>query len=67
MHINIVQGDYIFASWKDGEAKKYRKKIHELRCSGYRKIGVEYDFLNMYEHYRRKRKKKIITVTIMSM
>lgn len=65
IHILMTKGDFIFASWKKGADKQYRRKVHELRCAGYRKIGVEHDSLNMYEHYRRKGKKKIITITIM--
>lgn len=65
MHVNMVHGDFIFASWKDGEAKKYRKKVHELRVSGYRKIGQEYGCMDTYEYYRKKGKKKVITLTIM--
>lgn len=51
---DIKTGDFIFASWKKEADKQYRRKVHELRCAGYRKIGVEHDSLNMYEHYRRK-------------
>lgn len=65
MHVLMTKGDFRFASWKEGAYKEYKKKIHELRCAGYRKIGVEHDSLNMYEHYRKKGKKKVITVTIM--
>lgn len=65
MHLSITKGDFIFASWEEGADKAYRKKIHELRCAGYRKIDTEHDFLNIYEYYRRKGKKKVITVTIM--
>lgn len=65
IHILITKGDFIFASWEKGANKQYRKKIHELRCAGYRKIGVEHDYLNIYEYYRRKGKKKIITITTM--
>lgn len=65
MHINIVKGDYKFACWEPEAYKEYRKKIHELRCAGYRKVGIDHDYLNYYEFYKRKNKKKIITVTLM--
>lgn len=65
MHISYTKGDFVFALWNDEDCKKYKKKIHELRCLGYRKINQEYDFLNCYEYYRRKGKKKVITVTQM--
>lgn len=65
IHVNIVKGDFRFASWEKGAYKQYRKKIHELRCAGYRKIGTEHGHLDVYEYYRKKGKKKIVTVTIM--
>lgn len=65
MHLNIVQGDYRFPLWNEGEFKKYKKKIHELRCQGYRKIGQELGYLDDYEYYKRKGKKKIITIVRM--
>lgn len=65
MHINMVRGDFKFAMWEKDAQKDYRRKIHELRVNGYRKINEECDYLNYYEYYRKKGKKKIITVTIM--
>ena len=65
VHINLVQGDFVFASWEKEANKQYRKKVHELRVAGYRKINTDHGPLNVYEHYRRKGSKKIITVTIM--
>lgn len=65
MHVNIVQGDFVFPAWEKGSLKKYNKKVHELRVAGYRKIDQEHDCLNYYEYYRRKGKKKVVTVTIM--
>lgn len=65
MHMNMVKGDFRFALWEEGEYKKYKKKIHELRCQGYRKIGQENGWLNDYEYYRKNGKKKIITITKM--
>jgi hypothetical protein len=65
MHISIVKGDFVFAAWEKGSSKKFRKKVHELRVQGYRKINQDCDFLNEYEYYRKKGSKKIITLTIM--
>lgn len=63
--IDIVKGDFIFADWEDGGYKSFKKKIHELRILGYRKVNQEHDSLNYYEYYRRKNHKKIIIVTLM--
>ena len=65
MHIDYTKGDFVFTSWKEDGYKNFKRKIHELRCLGYRKINQEDDFLNHYEYYRRKGKKKVITVTLM--
>ena len=65
MHIDYTKGDFVFTSWKEDGYKNFKRKIHELRCLGYRKINQEYDFLNCYEYYRRKGKKKVIIVTLM--
>lgn len=65
MHIYIVQGDFTYPMWEDGAYDEYRRKIHELRIKGYRKIDESRDSLNFYEYYRRKGKKKVITVTTM--
>lgn len=65
MHINLVGGDFRFALWNQGEFKRYKKKIHELRCEGYRKIDQDFGCLNDYEYYRKKGKKKIICVVRM--
>lgn len=58
MHINIVKGDFTFAQWEDNGCKDFRKKVHELKLLGYRKINQEHDFLNYYEYYRKKGNKK---------
>lgn len=66
IHVNITKGDYIFAAWEKDDYKKYRKTLHELRCQGYRLIGITHDYLNTYYHYRRKgNKKRVVTVTMM--
>lgn len=64
--IMILKGDFIFAPWEDGALKKYNKCILELRKNSYRKINQDNDYLNFYEYYRQKGKKKIVVVTIMS-
>lgn len=65
IHINIVRGDFRFAEWEENGWKDFNKKVHELRVLGYRKINREHDYLNYYEYYRRKGKRKIITLTMM--
>ncbi|QPK89811.1 hypothetical protein IEN91_05070 [Bacillus velezensis] len=64
MHLNIVHGDHIFEGWKDGEYKKFNQKVHELRMQGYRRVGQDCDFMNYYEYYKKKKSKKVITLTI---
>lgn len=60
MHISIVRGDFIFASWENDTYKKYRKIIHDLRIHCYRKINEEHDFINKYEYYRKKVKRRLL-------
>lgn len=67
IHINITQGDYIFAEWEDEDWKEFSKQVHELRKQGYRKINANNDYQNYYEFYRKKGKKKVVTVTMMCM
>lgn len=67
VHINMTEGDYVIAEWEDEDWKQFRKTIHELRKQGYRKIGDNCDYLNRYEYYRKKGKKKVVTVTMMCM
>lgn len=65
IYLNMVDGDFIFKEWEEDGWKKFNKKIHELRVLGFRKINQEYDYLNIYEYYRKKGSKKVITVTMM--
>ncbi|UXR28959.1 hypothetical protein [Bacillus phage Nachito] len=66
MHLNMVKGDAQYAAWDGSAYKKYRKYVHELRTSGYRKVQQYNDHLNMYEVYRKgKKKNKLITITIL--
>ncbi|MDE1436938.1 hypothetical protein P9G44_18290 [Bacillus paralicheniformis] len=67
MHLNVVKGDFVIAEWDDEDWKEFRKTTHNLRMQGYRKIGQESDYLNYYEHYRKKGKKKVVTVTMLCM
>lgn len=60
MHLNIVRGDFVYAMWEEGSFKEYRRKIHELRINGYRKINEDCDYLNCYEYYRKKVKRKLL-------
>ncbi|QQO40670.1 hypothetical protein 000TH008_242 [Bacillus phage 000TH008] len=67
MHLDVVKGDLVIVEWNDEDWKKFRKTIHNLRMQGYRKIGQEADYLNYYEYYRKKGKKKVVTVTMLCM
>ncbi|MFJ8531187.1 hypothetical protein [Bacillus sp. NPDC094106] len=65
IHINITKGDFIFAEWKDEDWKLFKKKVHELRLNGYRKVDEFHDFLNFYQVYKKGKSKKRVTVTMM--
>ncbi|QQO41184.1 hypothetical protein 015DV002_230 [Bacillus phage 015DV002] len=67
MHLDVVKGNLVIAEWNDEDWKRFRKTIHNLRIQGYRKIGQEADYLNYYEYYRKKGKKKVVTVTMLCM
>lgn len=62
MHISIIRGDFIFHQWEDEDFKAFHRKENELRKQGFRKVNQDYDYLNMYVTY--KRKKKRITLTM---
>lgn len=66
-HISVVKGDYIFAEWDEDGQAQFNKKVHELRKQGYRKIDQEHGWLNYHEFYKKKGKRKVITVTLMCM
>lgn len=67
IHQTVTKGDYIFAEWDDEDWKAFNKQVLELRKQGYRKVGTSdsFGYHNYHEHYKRKSKKKIITVTMM--
>ncbi|MGG3986973.1 hypothetical protein [Bacillus smithii] len=67
IHINVVKGDFIFNEWDKDGWKQFNKQVNELRKQGYRKIGQEHDYLNYYEYYRKKKSKKVVTVTMKCM
>ena len=67
IHVSYTKGDYVIAEWDDQNWKKFRKTVQALREQGFRKIGQENDYLNYYEYYRKKGKKKVVTVTMMCM
>jgi hypothetical protein len=60
-----VQGDYRFAAWEVKDWKRYKKKIDDLRKQGYRKVDQYYSFQDFYQLYKRRKSKKVITVTMM--
>lgn len=64
--VEQVYGDYVFWDSSENAHKDFDKCVHELRKHGYRKINQEWDCMNYYEYYRKKGKKKIITVTYAS-
>lgn len=67
-NVSYVKSDYVIAEWLDEDWKKFRKTVHELRKQGYRKICYKGNNFKYYsEYYRKKGKKKIVTVTMQLM
>mgnify|MGYP003369141926 CR=1 FL=1 len=64
MHILMSKGDFIYNQWDKDGYNNFSKKIHELRVNGYRKVDQDFGFLDYHEYYKKKGKKKIITVTL---
>lgn len=64
MHLNIIQGDFIFYDWKENSWKDLSRKEHELRLQGFRKVNQEFDYLNMYVTYKRKKKRITLTMAL---
>lgn len=63
MHLNIVQGDFIFYAWKDNEEERLELKQQEIEGLGYKLIEEEYDYLNCYMTYRNSEgEEKVITI-----
>lgn len=60
-----LQSDYLYAEWEDDGWEKFNKRTHELRKQGYRKVDQKDGYLNYYEFYKKKGKKKVITVVLM--
>lgn len=67
IHVSYSKGDYVIPEWEDEDWKTFRKTVHQLKKQGFRKIGQEHDYLHYYEYYRKKGKKKVVTVTMMCM
>ncbi|MDZ4415687.1 hypothetical protein ORL59_19085 [Bacillus cereus] len=67
IHINMTEGDFIFAAWNEGDNKRYKHTIHELRKQGYRKVNVYHGYLNCYEVYKKKNSRNRVTVTTLCM
>ena len=64
MHLNIIQGDVIFYDWKENSWEELKRKEHELRLQRFRKVTQEFDFLNMYVTYKRKKKRITLTMAL---
>lgn len=68
IHINMVQGNFIFREWEEYGWKSFNKQVNQLRSRGYRKIDQEHAMNGDYfEYYRKKGKKKVVTLTMMCM
>jgi hypothetical protein len=64
MHINMVRGNFLFCDWKENGWNDFRKKEYEIRRQGYRKVEHEYDSLNQYVTYKRKKKRVVLTMLL---
>ncbi len=61
--ISVVRGDLIFLQWENG-IEEFRKKEHQLRLLGFRKVEHDFDFLNIYVTYKLKKKRIILTILL---
>lgn len=59
-HLNMIQGDYIFYAWKDGEGKRLRETIKELESKGFKFRSSEVEFQDMYSYYEDDKGNKVI-------
>jgi hypothetical protein len=64
-HVNQIQGDYIFFEWKEHAWKQFRKKEHELRLQGFRKVDQEFGFQDLYITYKHKDRRVMVTMALM--
>jgi hypothetical protein len=64
MHLNQIKGDYIFYDWKENAWKEFKKKEHELRLQGFRKINKEYGHQDLYITYKNKEKRIMLTMVL---
>lgn len=64
MHINVIKGDFIFYDWVANSWQDFSRKEHEIRIQGFRKVNQEFDYLNMYVTYKRKKKRITLTMAL---
>lgn len=64
VHVNIIQGDFIFYDWKENGWKEFSRKEHDLRMRGFRKVNHEFDYLNLYVTYKCKKKRITLTMAL---
>lgn len=64
MHLNMIQGDFIFHYWKDNAWRDFRRKENELRKQGFRKVNQEFEFQELYMTYKRKKKRVTLTMAL---
>lgn len=63
MGINLK--DYVFCDWKEDGWKSFKKREHELRKQGFRKVEQEHCLQDMCVTYKRK-KQRITLVMLLS-
>lgn len=62
MHVNMVQGDFIYAQWLDEDMREFEKKKKELVSKGFEKVGVSGEFQDAYFTYRKEKEEIVLTI-----
>lgn len=64
IHVNMVEGDYVFKEWDIESFKAMYEKFKELEELGYKMVNEEPSHLNVYFHFEKEGCEKIV-VTLM--
>lgn len=64
MHISIIEGDYLFNSWDEGEPERYYSKERCLLDDGFVLKDTHSDWLNEYRVFENSNGEKV-TLTIL--
>lgn len=64
MHIHIIEGDYLFNSWDEGEYERYSSKERCLLNDGFALKDTRRDWLNEYRVFENSNGEKV-TLTLL--